>query len=68
MVKENPSWGYDRIEGALANLGFLLSIRRWATFYVGIASPQPTRENRPSAGRTLSVHTTIAGGPIDILR
>jgi len=25
MAKENPSWGYDRIVGALANLSFLLS-------------------------------------------
>ena len=25
MVKENPSWGYDRIVGALANLGHRLS-------------------------------------------
>jgi putative transposase len=25
MAKENPSWGYDRIVGALANLDFLLS-------------------------------------------
>jgi putative transposase len=25
MAKENPSWGYDRIVGALANLGYLLS-------------------------------------------
>ena len=25
MAKENPSWGYDCIVGALANLGFLLS-------------------------------------------
>jgi putative transposase len=25
MAEENPRWGYDRIVGALANLGFLLS-------------------------------------------
>jgi hypothetical protein len=25
MAKENPTWGYDRIVGALANLGQRLS-------------------------------------------
>src|SRR5262245_27224474 len=25
MAKENPTWGYDRIVGAMANLGFKLS-------------------------------------------
>jgi putative transposase len=25
MAKENPRWGYDRIVGALANLGYVLS-------------------------------------------
>jgi putative transposase len=25
MAKENPGWGYDRIVGAMANLGYLLS-------------------------------------------
>jgi putative transposase len=32
MAKENPSWGYDRIVGALANLGFLLSDQRASTY------------------------------------
>jgi putative transposase len=25
MARENPSWGYDRIQGALANFGYLIS-------------------------------------------
>jgi putative transposase len=25
MAKENPSWGYDRIQGAMANLGYTIS-------------------------------------------
>ena len=25
MARENPSWGYDRIQGALANLGYVIS-------------------------------------------
>lgn len=25
MAKENPTWGYDRIVGAMVNLGYKLS-------------------------------------------
>jgi hypothetical protein len=45
MAKENPSWGYDRIVGALANLSFLLSDQRRATFSIGMASLLLRREN-----------------------
>ena len=31
IAQENRSWGYDRIVGALANLGYTLSDQRWAT-------------------------------------
>jgi hypothetical protein len=57
MAKENPSWGYDRIVGALANLGFLLSDQTVGNIPVGMASLLLLRENRPSPGKTLSVHT-----------
>jgi hypothetical protein len=57
MAKENPSWGYDRIVGALANLGFLLSDQTVGNILVGMASLLLLRENRPSPGKILSVHT-----------
>jgi putative transposase len=54
MAKENPSWGYDRIVGALANLGHKLSdqtvgniLRRHDI------APAPKRSTRP-VGKTLS--------------
>ena len=27
FAKDNPSWGYDRIQGALANVGYHVSVR-----------------------------------------
>jgi hypothetical protein len=32
MAKENPGWKYDRIVGALANLGFQLSFLKKGVF------------------------------------
>jgi len=57
MAKENPSWGYDRIVGALANLGHRLSdqtvgniLRRHGLLPLRSAS-------KPFRGKTLSAHT-----------
>ena len=48
MAKENPSWGYDRIVGALANLGHQVT-KPWATFCGAMERlPHPS-------GRTASV-------------
>ena len=59
MAKENPSWVYDRIVGALANLGFLLSDQTVGNILRrhGLSPAPIIRENRPSPGKTLSVHT-----------
>jgi hypothetical protein len=57
MAKENPSWGYDRIVGALANLGFLLSDQTVGNILRRQGLSCLLRENRPSPGKTLSVHT-----------
>ena len=52
MAQENPSWGYDRIQGALANLGFHLSDTTVGNILKahGI-EPAPERESR-TAWRT----------------
>src|ERR1035438_4569303 len=51
MAKENPTWGYDRIVGALAS-GY--RIRRWATSCVATESLLPPNENTPPAGKISS--------------
>jgi putative transposase len=63
MVKENPSWGYDRIVGALANLGFLLSdqtvgnILRWHGL-----SPAPKRKQPISWKDFIRSHMEVLVG------
>ncbi len=60
MARENPSWGYTRLRGALENLGFDLgrsTIQRILTEH-GI-EPAPLRERR-CPGRPFSRRT---GGP-----
>ena len=46
MSRENTSWGYDRIEGALANLGHK------------ICSSSPTKPTGPLPAPTTSTHST----------
>src|SRR5437763_4353947 len=63
MARENPSWGYDRIVGALANLGHLLSdqtvgnvLRRH-----GI-SPAPKRKQSVSCKNFIRAHRDVLVG------
>jgi putative transposase len=51
MAKENPSWGYDRIVGALANLGL------WATSSVATTFLRLRSASKPFRGKTLFAHT-----------
>jgi putative transposase len=52
LARENSAWGYDRIVGALSNLG-----HRWATFCGGMASLLPRNGVRPPPGPTSSIVT-----------
>jgi len=53
LARENSGWGYDRIVGALANLGHSVSDQTVATFCAGTDSSQHRRGAERPPGRTL---------------
>ena len=57
MAQENPSWGYDRIQGALANLGFHISDTTVGNILKAHGSePAPERESRTAWRTFLAAH------------
>lgn len=54
MARENSGWGYDRIVGALANLGHQLSDQTVKIYCGGTALFQPPNEVKSHPGRTFS--------------
>ena len=57
MARENPSWGYDRIQGALANVGFHISDTTVGNILKahGI-EPAPERKSRTAWRTFLAAH------------
>ena len=60
MASENPSWGYDRMQGALANLGYTVSSSTVANILQrhGI-EPAPERGKRTSWRTFLKAHWDV---------
>ena len=60
MARENTSWGYDRLQGALANLGYLISSSTVANILRrhGI-EPAPERDKRTSWRTFLKAHWEV---------
>ena len=63
MAKENRSWGYDRIVGALANLGYRVSdqtvgnvLRRHGT------APAPERKRTTTWAEFIRTHLALLAG------
>src|SRR5215831_5630530 len=52
MAQENPSWGYDRMVGALANLGHSVSDQTWVKFSSAMALPRHHSASIRRAGAT----------------
>ena len=63
MAKENSSWGYDRIVGALANLGYRVSDETVGHFLKrhGIA-PAPKRSRNTTWKEFLQSHLAVLAG------
>jgi transposase InsO family protein len=60
MARENVSWGYDRIQGALANLGYIVAPNTVKNILKrhGI-EPAPEREKRTSWNTFLKAHWDV---------
>lgn len=62
FVRENPSWGYDRIQGALANLGHGISDQTVGNILKehGI-EPAPERKQRTTWKTFIKAHWDVLG-------
>jgi hypothetical protein len=60
MAKENLSWGYDRIQGALANLGHNIAPNTVKNILIrhGI-EPAPEREKHTTWANFLKMHWDV---------
>ena len=60
IARESPTWGYDRIQGALANLGFNISATTVATILKAHGvDPAPDRRRRSSWKTFLEAHWDV---------
>jgi hypothetical protein len=60
IARESPTWGYDRIQGALANLGFNISATTVATILKAHGvDPAPDRRRRSNWKTFLEAHWDV---------
>jgi putative transposase len=63
MAKENPSWGYDRIVGAIANLGYKLSDQTVGNILGRHdVAPAPKRKHTTSWRDFIRTHLEVLAG------
>ena len=62
MARESPSWGYDRIVGAMANLGHKLSDETVGNILRRMTYRRLRSVSRPQTGRRLFELTWRSGG------
>ena len=69
MAGENRDWGYDRIAGALANLGYMISDQTVGNVLQRHALPPAPERKRTTTGRSSSEPTWRCWrGPTSLLR
>src|SRR5438552_1894857 len=63
MARENPSWGYDRIVGALANLGHVVSDQAVGNILRGHGiAPAPKRSQNTTWKDFIAAHMAVLAG------
>jgi transposase len=63
MAKENSDWGYDRIVGAMANLGYMLSDQTVGNIlHRNGISPAPARKRTTTWADFIRVHMAVLAG------
>jgi putative transposase len=63
MAKENPSWGYDRIVGAMSNLGYKLSDQTVGNILDRHdVPPAPKRKHSMNWKDFIRIHLDVLGG------
>jgi len=63
FANENPSWGYDRIQGALATSATMSRIRPWAIFSNSTESNRPLTGNDKTTWKTFISHIGTSWRP-----
>jgi hypothetical protein len=63
MAKANRSWGYDRLAGALAYLGYDISDQTWTISSSVAGYCQPQNAGRRPPGKRSSARTWMCCGP-----
>jgi hypothetical protein len=63
MVEENPSWGYDRVVGALSNLGCAISDETVGSFLASRGGTPPNTTRTLQRGGTSRVKYTVPPSP-----
>ena len=60
MARANPTWGYRRIQGELARLGYAIASPAWEILHAAGIDPAPRRAGLAAVPVRPGAHATLA--------